>query len=273
MTGYTPEPNYYGRQLIRMVKQLREQTGMTQEEAGTRAHIELKKLSRMEIRQLPTYHELLMLLDVYGEPSSDWEPYLELWELARKRAWWRDYGLKDCRYVRMEDEAAKKYEFAIGYLPTLVQTEEYAREVFTNTGEYRSDKTISTLMEIRTHQQSRIYAEQRPLALHALIYEPVLRHGVNRAQITRLVEMADLPHVTIQVVPQTNKLHEGLAGPLILLSFDDRHEPDIAFTESLLGLVQSQDNDQVSRVQRVLDHIKSTAMSPEQTLAYIKGML
>ncbi|SMD14561.1 helix-turn-helix domain-containing protein [Kibdelosporangium aridum] len=272
MAGQTPPPNYYGRQLLRQLKSLREQTGMTQAEAGDRARIEFKKLSRIERKQLPSYHELVMLLDVYGVVSCDFAPYVSLWELARARGWWAAYGLKDERYVRMEDEAAAKYEFQLGYVPALLQTEQYARAVFTHSPEPRSDKAIESLVKVRMRQQERLVSDT-PLQLHALLYEPVLRQGVDRTQLLRLVELAELPNVTLQIVPQTDEVHAGLSGSLILLSFADQSEPDIAFTETLLGLSESQEAGTVSKVKCALDQLARMAHSPQQTMALLQEML
>ncbi|RSM64106.1 hypothetical protein DMH04_51955 [Kibdelosporangium aridum] len=105
MAGETPVPNYHGRKLLRELQKLRKQACMTQEEAGDRAHIEFKKLSRIERKQLPTYHELLILLDVYGVVANDYSYYTELLETARAKRWWTEYRLRDTRYIRMEDEA------------------------------------------------------------------------------------------------------------------------------------------------------------------------
>ncbi|MET0237064.1 MAG: helix-turn-helix transcriptional regulator [Kibdelosporangium sp.] len=266
MTGVTPEPNYHGRQLQREIRKLREQARLTQQEAGERVHIEFRKLSRMERRQLPTYHELVMLLDAYGVLSSDYTPYLDLWELARKRGWWRDYQLKETRYIRMEDEADRKYEFQLGQIPTLLQTPEYAWSTFLRT----SKKTTRTLTEVRLRQQDRLTTEPQ-LNLHALIHAPVLRQCVDRAQLRHLADRADLPNVTLQIVPQQH-IHDGLQGSIVLLSFEDQHEPDIAFAESLIGLQETQDPERTCTVRRVLDNLARTAMSPDDTRRTLKRL-
>ncbi|MCE7004203.1 helix-turn-helix domain-containing protein [Kibdelosporangium philippinense] len=265
MAGLTPEPNYYGRQLQREVKRLREQARLTQEEAGELVHMEFKKLSRIERRQLPTYHELVMLLDAYGVLACDYGPYIELWELAKQRPWWRDFHLEDTRYVRMEDEADTKYEFQLGHIPTLLQTEEYA-ELSINA----SKRSVRKFTDLRMRQQERLTSDPR-LQLQALIHAPVLHQGVNREQMNLLIERAELPNVTIQIVPQRNTLHDGLHGSVILLSFDDLNEPDAAFSETLVGLQETQDPERTATIRHALDRISEQAMSPEETLACLKS--
>jgi transcriptional regulator with XRE-family HTH domain len=264
--GVTPEPNYHGRKLIRELQLLRRRAGLTQAETGARAHIELKKLSRIETRQLPSYHELCTLLDVYGVLSSDWGPYLELWEHSKQPPWWRPYGLKDTRYLRMEQEALFKYEFQLGYVPDLLQTPDYARSAFTNSADFRSDETIDVLVEIRMRQQQRLL--EGDLTLYTLIHEPVLHQAVDHAQRDQLIERAALPNVTLQVVPQDQQVHDGLRGSVVLLSFPD-NEPDIAFADSLVGLNETQDT---SNIKRAIDRTASLALSPSESVGYIKSL-
>nr|WP_157528430.1 Scr1 family TA system antitoxin-like transcriptional regulator [Kibdelosporangium sp. MJ126-NF4]CEL18594.1 Putative DNA-binding protein [Kibdelosporangium sp. MJ126-NF4]CTQ98079.1 Putative DNA-binding protein [Kibdelosporangium sp. MJ126-NF4] len=150
---------------------------LTQVEAGERAYMDFRKLSRIELRQLPTYHELVILLDAYGVPSCDYGQYLGLWELASQRPWWRQFDLGDTRYVRMEDEAARKVEFQLGQIPTLLQTEAHARKTLAK----QNASLVPDLVAFRMRQQKRLTTEPL-LEFHALIHESVLRRGVDRAQ-------------------------------------------------------------------------------------------
>lgn len=258
-----PEPNYYGRQLIRGLKRLREHAFMSQEEAGRGLHMTLQKISRFENGQIPGWHELSAMLDLYGLPSSDWDEYLELWEKAKKPGWWRKYGLKDSRYVRMEHEAAVAYDFQVGYIPELLQTERYARETFAGT--MVSKKTVNSEVAVRMRRQDRLMSGT-PIRLHAIVHEPVLSQGVDRAQLVRLTKQARLPNVTLQVLPQSHGLHQGLRGSLTLLSFDDRKEPDVAFSLSPLGWTDTQATERTAEVRRLLDRLAALALSPEESL-------
>lgn len=262
-----PPPNYYGRQLIRRLKILREQAHFTQQEAGDKLNLTLQKLSRFENGQLPGWHELRAMLDLYGIPSGEWDEYLELWQLAKKPGWWRKYNLKDPRYVRMEHEASIVHEFQLGYLPELLQTEQYARMTFAHKG----SRTIETEVMIRMRRQDRLTSDT-PLHLHTIVHEPVLSQGVDRAQLIRLTQRAQLPTVTFQVLPQDRGLHEGLRGALTLLSFDDRKEPDIAFTETVLGWSDTQNAERTAQVRRVFDRLAALALSPDDSLGLLAGL-
>ncbi|MCE7009050.1 helix-turn-helix domain-containing protein [Kibdelosporangium philippinense] len=268
MAGIAPEPNYYGRKLQRAMKRLREQNLLTQEEAGTRCHIDHKKLSRIERRQLPTYHELIILLDIYGVPSCNYDPYLALWDRARRRGWWRNFLLtkQEIDYIRLEDEADFKCEFQLGRLPWLLQTKSYTRAILAR----RDEEIIEKRLGIQFRQQKRL-TNERQLTLHALIHEPVLRQGVDRTQLRELLTRSEMPNVTLQVVPQIGT-HEGLHSSLTLLSFDDKEEPDYAFAETPFGPAEINDPDNVQEVRRILRHVETIALSPNDSVELITNI-
>ncbi|ALG12938.1 helix-turn-helix domain-containing protein [Kibdelosporangium phytohabitans] len=259
-------PNYHGRQLLRELKRMRELAGLTQDDAGKRLHMTLQKLSRIENGQLPGYHELRAMLRVYGLPRHDWEEALALWELARERGWWREFGLKDSSYVCMEQEAEHLVEFQLGTLPPLLQTERYACASLQHTDQPQ------TAVNIRLRRQQRL-SGKNPLTVHSLIHEPTLHQGVDREQLRLLVDRALTAFVTLQIVPQTAGLHSGLDGSVMLLSFSDPHEPDIVFTESPLGLTQSQDATKTSAIRRRLDELTAIALPPDDSLNTIRALI
>lgn len=260
-------PNYHGRQLLRELKRLREQAGLTQEEAGGRLHLTLQKLSRIENGQLPGYHETRAMLKLYGLGQYEWQPYLDLWEHARERGWWREFGLRDASYVCMEQEASTMIEFQLGHLPEMLQTKHYARASLAR------HEDVESRVIVRLRRQRRLFADDTPLVLHTLVHEPVLSQGVDREQLLQLVERAQLPNVVVQVVPQSAGLHGGLGGSVVLLGFEDSQEPDIVFTETLLGLAHTQDEARTAAVRDLLRDLATVAMSPEDSLDVLKSLI
>jgi transcriptional regulator with XRE-family HTH domain len=268
MSGRRAELNYHGRQLIRELRKLRRQARLSQVEAGDRVHMEHSKLSRIEQQQqLPTYHELAFLLDIYGVLSCDTAPYFDLWQLAKQRGWWREYTLEDNNYLRMEDEAAVKREFQLGHLPTLLQTEKYARATLDTAT--RSRKTVDKLLALRMRQQKRLLTPPA-LTLHSFVHESVLHQStVDQPQITLLLERAELPNVILQIVPR-QLMHEGLHGSVILLSFNDPAESDMAFATTPLGRTETQHPKQVATIARLLDRLTSLSLTPADSLALLR---
>ncbi|ONI83183.1 hypothetical protein ALI144C_16935 [Actinosynnema sp. ALI-1.44] len=262
-----PELNYHGRKLARVLKKLREQGSLTQEQAGERACIDPRKLGRLERRQLPTYHELITLLDAYGIPSCDHTPHLELWEQAKQRPWWQEFHPDDVRYVRLADYASRKIEYQLTQVPTLLHTEAHARWSIAKRCPSLVAKRVAFLMR----QQQRLITPP-VLRFHALIHESVLQQGLDRAQLAKLVECAELPNVTLQLVPQAFTDPE-LTSSVSLLSFDDPDEPDSVFTESVIGLQESHDPLHTGSTRRLLGNAAGHAMSPEASLTRLQAQI
>lgn len=259
-------PNYYGRILVRDLARLREKSGLTQQQVSERMNFPLQKVSRIENGQIPSYHELPALLGVYGMDASDHGPYMELWAKARKRPWWKAYDLPDVRCVRMEDEAHRKVELQLIEVPVLLQTESYARDAIGG----QNSSTVAAMVEFRMRRQLRLFTEPL-LEYRALIHESVLARGVDQEQLARLIELAGLPNVTIQVVSQA-PVDLQLLSSVSLLSFDDLAEPDSAFSETALGLHESRCPGVTSRIKRLLDDAAQHATDLEHALAHIDAV-
>jgi hypothetical protein len=69
------------------------------------------------------------------------------------------------------------------------------------------------------------------LELHAVIDETALRgnfeSSLMRDQFQHIVMLAELPNVTVQVVPRSVGPYDGPRGSFVLASFPDVEEPDI----------------------------------------------
>lgn len=269
--GSPASPNHHGRRLALGLRRLREAADLLQKDVAEEAHLTLQKVSRIESGQVPGYHELKALLAIYGVPAAEWPPYLDLWSEARKRPWWRKYRIPDNAYILREDVAAAKYEFQLGCLPALLQTEEYARAVITRSATV-GGRSVDNEVAVLLRQQERLFSDQ-PLRLHALIHIPALRRGVDRSQLAHLLRCAKLPNIALQVVPQRDDVYDGLHSSLIVLSFDHQQEPDIAFSDSPVGLIHTQDPERVRAVRKTLDRLAAFAMTTEASIELITEMM
>jgi transcriptional regulator with XRE-family HTH domain len=265
------------RRLGRALKRLREQARLTQEEAGAPLRYSDSKISRIESGQLPDYAVLITLLDFYGLISDQHGPYVELWELACQPGWWNAYKLDDQGYVSMEHEATTVREFQPSFVPGLLQTEAYARELFAISLMPRSRTTIENQIAVRMRRQERLTVDD-PLRYEAIIQEGVLRRpdadsAVQRGQLRRIIERAELPNVTVRVLPESAGKHDGLTGPVTLLRFPDTEDIDVAYVEHALGSVHIEDPEQVRAATLRLDHVARLALSPTESIEFIEQVV
>ena len=116
-----------------------------------------------------------------------------------------------------EREADELCVFEHSLVPGLFQTEDYARAVL-STLAGRSAAETDRLVAGRLARQSILArADRRPPHVWAVIDEGALRRPVAsapvmRAQCMRLIEVGDLPNVSVTVVPYSAGGHTGLLG-------------------------------------------------------------
>ena len=265
-------PSFRARRLGGELRTLRIQAGFTQQEAGRKLHYNDQKISRFECGQVRGYHSLRAMLDLYGLPVNDWEPYLDLWELATKRGWWLAYGLDNQQFVGMEDEASAVRQFQASFVPGLLQTEDYAREAFAQSKTPHSRKWVDDQIEVRMRRQQRLVGEE-PLDLHAVVHEPVLRPSIPpdimRPQLFRLLRRSELPNVTVRVLPGSAGLHDGWLGTFLVLSFPAPGDPEIGYVEHAFGSVHIEGASQVRAARLRFDGLAELALSPEDSRAFI----
>ncbi|MBA2308151.1 MAG: helix-turn-helix domain-containing protein [Pseudonocardiales bacterium] len=267
------------RQLGRTLRELREEAGLTLEEAAPRLDWSTSKLSRIEIAQQSIdVHGVRSMLDLYGVGGERWTQILELTRQARERGWWRAYGLTGLGYVAIETEATLVRDFTLGFVPGLLQTADYAHALFTASLNRRTDAQRENQIAVRMIRQERLTSTEHPLALVAIVEESVLYRPVGGAEVMRaqhihLMEAAELPTVTLQVLPGDIGAHPGLDGAFTLLSFGELDEPDVAYVEHPMGAVHLQKEADVARATLVFDGLRSDALSPTDSGALIRRLV
>jgi hypothetical protein len=186
--------------------------------------------------------------------------------------WWTVYKLEDQGYVSMEHEAESVRNLEPLFIPGLLQTEAYSRALLTKPGR-RSKQWIEIHGKIRMRRQQRLTADP-PLTYEAIIQENALGRSdiepaLHRAQLHQIIERADWPNITVQVIPEAAGTHEGLLGPLTLLRFPDPEDDDVVYTEHALGANHTDDSAQVNAAKLRLDHLAGLALDPAESIKLI----
>jgi transcriptional regulator with XRE-family HTH domain len=138
----------------------------------------------------------------------------------------------------LEREAKRLRWFEPLVVPGLLQTEGYAQAIFRTrfgiTGE-----EIDSAVAARLKRQE-ILTRDQPTALWIVLDEWVLRRPVGGRhvmleQVNWLADMANQPHVGIEVIPAATGAHEGMAGAFAIADFEDA--PSVGYQE---GAVRGQ---------------------------------
>jgi hypothetical protein len=106
-----------------------------------------------------------------------------------------------------------------------------------------------------------------PPHLWAVIDEAVLRRSVGsaavmRGQIEHLLEISQLRHVNIQVLPFRAGGHAAGGGPLTLLRFAGDQLPDVVYLEQLASAVYSSSPADLAYYWDILNQLATKAEPP-----------
>ncbi|MFJ7280158.1 DUF5753 domain-containing protein [Kitasatospora sp. NPDC098663] len=132
------------------------------------------------------------------------------------------------QYVAEEAKALELRMFEVGIIPGLLQTPEYAAALTTaavNRGSITEAQAGERLRVLAGRQ--RLLVRQPAPQLYAILDESCIRrvvggHQVMVDQLDRLVEVAALPHVTLQIAPFSMGEARSLNLPVYLPVLPDR---------------------------------------------------
>ena len=148
------------------------------------------------------------------------------------------YSKEFLNYLALEASSAIVRTYNSLQVPGPLQTEEYGRAIMRAYDKGISDEVIDRAVEVRLSRQETLTSGEREVFY--ILDESVVRRqvggrGVMRAQLERLAELADLPRVTIQILPFSVGAHPGIQGPFTLFEFEADEMPDSLYLENPRG--------------------------------------
>lgn len=264
--------------LGKRLRQLREQAGVSFEEAARAIEVTALTVRRIEKAEvglrIPYVRELLR---TYGVPATEVDDFLALAREANQPGWW--YKYRDVlpewfsAYVSLESEASVIRLYEPHYVPGLLQTHDYATALMRVGFPNAPETDIARRVALRMKRQDLLAKSEAP-AVWAILDETVLRRPVGgpevmRAQFDRLAEVLDMPKVRIQIMPFGAGAHPGAFGPFHHFRFGFSELPDIVYTESLVGAVYVDRPDDVVSYLEVLDRMSVQAEPVARTRAIL----
>ncbi|WP_026448853.1 helix-turn-helix domain-containing protein [Actinopolyspora mortivallis] len=279
MTG---SPTVRRRRLAAELRKLRTSRGVTQQQAAEHLGCTQAKIGRFETaKRSPTVDDVTRLLDFYEVEEHVKPELLELARDARKRGWWQSYSdiLPEWyeTYVGLEAEASALYTYELEAVPGLLQTEEYAYSITKETLIDASEDEIRRRAELRIRRQHRITGTE-PLELWAVVGETALRRRVGgasvlRSQLHHVLELAEYPNITVQVMPLEAGAHPAQIGPFVILRYPESVDPDIVYLETHAGGLYLESEKDLSNYNAMMDHLRKHAFDPRESLDVIRGRL
>ncbi|MEW2353753.1 helix-turn-helix transcriptional regulator [Spirillospora sp. NPDC029432] len=155
----------------------------------------------------------------------------------------------------------------LAWIPGLLQTENYARAVFTACGVEEVEEGVTE----RMNRQACLLRKPCP-RLWAFLDEGVLTQPVGggeimREQLDRLIELAQLPNITIRIVPRSVGAHPGRDGSFKIMTVDGS---DLVYTVAPGGGRLVHDLSEVSSFRVWFDLIGDVALPKDASLSLLR---
>ncbi|WP_406360354.1 helix-turn-helix transcriptional regulator [Streptomyces sp. NBC_00715] len=268
--------------LGRRLLDLRERAGLKREEAARILRVAPATVRRMEMAEVSLKIPYLqLLLKSYGVSDEEAEAFVQLAEDANKPGWWQRFHdiLPDwfSMHVSLEGAAALLRSYEPHFVPGLMQTEDYARGVMKAgaIGQTRPED-IERHVALRMQRQDLLVREDAPRIWAVMdetaLLRPIGGPEVMRAQIDKLLEVTELPNVTLQVMPFANGPHPGTYGPFVLFRFAMPELPDMVYSEYLTGAVYLDARSEVATHLEVMDRMAAQAATAHRTKEILRDL-
>ncbi|MFC8965858.1 helix-turn-helix transcriptional regulator [Streptomyces sp. NPDC057094] len=268
--------------LGRRLLDLRERAGLKREEAARILRVAPATVRRMEMAEVSLKIPYLqLLLKSYGVSDEEAEAFVQLAEDANKPGWWQRFHdiLPDwfSMHVSLEGAAALLRSYEPHFVPGLMQTEDYARGVMKAgaIGQTRP-ADIERHVALRMQRQDLLVREDAPRIWAVMdetaLLRPIGGPEVMRAQIDKLLEVTELPNVTLQVMPFSNGPHPGTYGPFVLFRFAMPELPDMVYSEYLTGAVYLDARSEVATHLEVMDRMAAQAATAHRTKEILRDL-
>src|SRR5215472_4529225 len=192
------------------LRRLREAKRISLEEAGHAIRASHSKISRLETGRVGfKERDISDLLTFYGvTDEQEREALRTLAVRANAPGWWHDYS--DVlphwfeTYVGLEEAATQIRSYQVQFVPGLLQTGDYARAVVLLGHPDVSGRELDRRVALRLARQVVLTRPDPPniwvVLDEAALKRPIGGPAVMRAQLQHLLEFAQRPSVTVQIM-------------------------------------------------------------------------
>ncbi|MER5451684.1 helix-turn-helix transcriptional regulator [Streptomyces sp. NPDC002766] len=260
----------------------REDAGLQQEQAARAVGFSPAKLSRIEAgkgRRPPTEADVRALLELYKTEEYETSVLLQLLRRAGEPGWWQRFDKRLMpewfdRLVGLQEAADSIRTFEIQYVPGLLQTPAYTRAVVQRGLPSAPAREVERRVELRM-KRAELLRRADPPQLWAVVDESVLlrvlgSREIMREQLEHLIAVAQLPHVTVQIVPLDVTNASAPAIPVTYLRFGGLDLPDVVYLEHIKSATFLEDRDETEQYRVTLDQLADDALDPRQSLARLR---
>ncbi|MDX3228819.1 helix-turn-helix transcriptional regulator [Streptomyces sp. ME19-01-6] len=247
---------------------LREHAGLTQEQLGELMHYTGSAVSAVETCAKPPTDDFVEAAEKALDAGGLLRSAIGFLRLERYPEYFQGF-------VQLEQEALSVSSYCTQVIDGLLQTEEYARALLRCNYPPFEEGKLEQLVGARMDRKALF--DRKPMALtHTVLEEAALRRMIGgseimRAQLHHLIECAERPNVTIQVMPLSRAEHAGLRGSFTILEAPD--QTTLAYLESHDESILVSKPHKVNPLARRYAMIRSQALGPEESVSFIEQLM
>jgi transcriptional regulator with XRE-family HTH domain len=262
------------------LRRLREARGISRAAAAWEIRASEMKIGRLEAGRISiTERDFADLLTLYGVASPDDRTVLlTLMHQSDYSGWWHRYGdslpawFKS--FVDIEGAASLIRTYETHFVPGLLQTADYAREIMCRGHPGASDAEIERRVQVRMARKE-LLARSDPPLLWAVIDETVLRRppvspDVMGGQIEALINATKLPNVRLQL-NATPSIASTVS--FMIFRFPDNELPDVIYIEHLAGALYMDAQEDIDQYSSSMERLAIDAESPRRSVELLEMYL
>lgn len=269
-------PTVRQRELGMRLREFRTAKGLTVEDVAQELFCSPTKISRAETgARLATLRDVRDLCQIYGVDAETSAELMELAREARQPGWWTKFDdLKITPLIGMEQAATAITCFGMYFVPALLQTEDYAREIIKGIAPKIEEKILAQRVEARMMRQ-KLLSQPKPPKYRALLDEAVLHRQVGgpsvmKAQLEKILLLAREERAAVQVIPYEVGAYGAVDSNFVYLEFAGTKLPDLVFVEGLVSQLYLERPDELDRYREALDYLRDEALNPRDSVKRIE---
>ncbi|WP_431035250.1 helix-turn-helix domain-containing protein [Streptomyces sp. P6-2-1] len=251
------------------VQKLRNRLGLSQRAFADLLHYSQAQVAKVENGTAPPSLAFAASMDAATGTGEVYQDILKrMLEEEAQPEWFGPY-------LDLERRAVAITDYCNGFVMGMLQVEEYAEAIFRAGLPRREDVQVRALVAERMKRAEEL---RRPTlrSLWGIIHEGVLRTPVGgpevmRKQIQHLLEMAERPRVTLQILPFSAGAPPSHV-PFTMLAMGGRN-PDIVYSESPSGGQVDYSPAAVAHAVSICDRLRMTAASEQASADIFRAML
>lgn len=165
-------------------------------------------------------------------------------------------------------------------MPGLLQTDDYARTLIHTDHPELNEQEIDRRVQLRIERQALLTRVTDPPGMGVVLNESVVRRPIGSQkimadQLTHLLEVGELPNLTVRMLPFAGGMHHGVtSGPFVMLEFPINGtgmptEPTTIYIEGHAGALYLDKPHEAELYEKAFNHIQRASLSEAASRQFI----